>query len=128
MTPVFADINELSLGSSASSSRSPSRSPSGPRSEAARPTASSPAERSITGGQNGFAISGDFISASTLPGSDRAGLPRRNGPEADPRFTLLSFPVVLFLIAERMRNAGIFTTLGAGVLIQALAGSASRSP
>ena len=113
------------------------------------------AERGISGGQNGFAISGDFMSASTFLGV--TGLVFLVGMDGTLILvsSLLSFLVVLFLLAERMRNAGKFTTadvlafrlrerpartaaaintlviaglylmaqlLGAGVLIQALAG------
>jgi cation/acetate symporter len=68
------------------------------------------AERSISGGQNGFAISGDFMSASTFLGV--TGLVFLAGMDGTLILvsSLLSFLVVLFLLAERMRNAGKFTT------------------
>jgi cation/acetate symporter len=68
------------------------------------------AERGITGGQNGFAISGDFMSASTFLGV--TGLVFLVGMDGTLILvsSLLSFLVVLFLLAERMRNAGKFTT------------------
>jgi cation/acetate symporter len=68
------------------------------------------AERSISGGQNGFAISGDFMSASTFLGV--TGLVFLVGMDGTLILvsSLLSFLVVLFLLAERMRNAGKFTT------------------
>jgi cation/acetate symporter len=155
MTHVFAEVNELSLGvfSIVIAITLGITFWAAKRSRTAEGFFT--AERSITGGQNGFAISGDFMSASTFLGV--TGLVFLVGMDGTLILvsSLLSFLVVLFLIAERMRNAGKFTTadvlafrlrerpartaaavntltiaglylmaqlLGAGVLIQALAG------
>jgi cation/acetate symporter len=113
------------------------------------------ANRGITGVQNGFAIAGDYMSAASFLGI--AGLIFLFGFDGFLYSVgfLVAFLTVLFLLAERMRNAGKFTIadvlsfrlrsgparsaaalgtltvvafyliaqmVGAGVLIQALAG------
>src|SRR5688500_9825902 len=67
------------------------------------------AGRSITGFQNGLAISGDYLSAASFLGI--AGLIYLYGFDGflySVRF-LVAFLTVMFLLAERMRNAGKFT-------------------
>ena len=63
----------------------------------------------ITGFQNGLAISGDFISAGAFLGL--AGLVYANG--FDGLFFAVGYttglPIVVFLLAERLRNLGRFT-------------------
>jgi cation/acetate symporter len=113
------------------------------------------ANRGISGAQNGFAIAGDYMSAASFLGI--AGLIFLFGFDGFLYSVgfLVAFLTVLFLLAERMRNAGKFTIadvlafrlrsgparsaaalgtltvvafyliaqmVGAGVLIQALAG------
>ncbi len=67
------------------------------------------AGRSITGAQNGFAIAGDYMSAASFLGI--AGLIFLFGFDGFLYSVgfLVAFLVVLFLMAERMRNAGKFT-------------------
>jgi cation/acetate symporter len=67
------------------------------------------AGRGITGAQNGFAISGDYMSAASFLGI--AGLIFLYGFDGFLYSVgfLVAFLTVLFLIAERMRNAGKFT-------------------
>ena len=68
------------------------------------------AGRGISGVQNGFAIAGDFLSASTFLGFSGLiflfGLDGWIGLAAAG----LSFLPLILLLAERMRNAGKFTT------------------
>lgn len=67
------------------------------------------AGRGITGTQNGFAIAGDYMSAASFLGI--AGLIFLFGFDGflfSVGF-LVAFLTVLFLLAERMRNAGKFT-------------------
>ena len=67
------------------------------------------AGRGITGPQNGFAIAGDYMSAASFLGI--AGLIFLYGFDGllySVGF-LVAFLTVLFLLAERMRNAGKFT-------------------
>jgi cation/acetate symporter len=66
------------------------------------------AGRRISGPQNGFAITGDYLSASAFLGA--AGLMFLFGFDGFlvALFALLTF-VPLLLVAERMRNAGKFT-------------------
>src|SRR5919107_598418 len=110
------------------------------------------AGRQITGAQNGLAISGDYLSAASFLGI--AGLIFIYGFDGFLYSIgfLVAFLTVMFLLAERMRNAGKFTIadvlafrlrerpartagtlavvafyliaqmVGAGVLIQALVG------
>ena len=67
------------------------------------------ANRGITGLQNGFAIAGDYLSASTFLGF--AGLIFLFGVDGWVGLAAAgaSFLPVVLLLAERMRNAGKFT-------------------
>src|SRR3954467_12661051 len=67
------------------------------------------AGRQITGPQNGLAISGDYLSAASFLGI--AGLIYLYGFDGFLYSVgfLVAFLTVLFLLAERMRNAGKFT-------------------
>jgi cation/acetate symporter len=67
------------------------------------------AGRGITGAQNGFAIAGDYMSAASFLGI--AGLIFLFGFDGFIYSVgfLVAFLVVLFLLAERMRNSGKFT-------------------
>jgi cation/acetate symporter len=67
------------------------------------------AGRGITGVQNGFAIAGDYMSAASFLGI--AGLIFLYGFDGFLYSVgfLVAFLTVLFLLAERMRNAGKFT-------------------
>src|SRR3954468_11655778 len=67
------------------------------------------AGRGITSAQNGFAISGDYMSAASFLGI--AGLINLYGFDGFLYSVgfLVAFLTVLFLLAERMRNAGKFT-------------------
>jgi cation/acetate symporter len=67
------------------------------------------AGRGISGPQNGFAIAGDYMSASSFLGV--AGLIFFFGLDGFIGLVaaLVAFVPVLFLLAERMRNAGKFT-------------------
>jgi cation/acetate symporter len=67
------------------------------------------AGRGITGPQNGFAIAGDYMSAASFLGI--AGLIFLYGFDGFLYSVgfLVAFLTVLFLFAERMRNAGKFT-------------------
>jgi cation/acetate symporter len=67
------------------------------------------AGRGITGAQNGFAIAGDYMSAASFLGI--AGLIFLFGFDGFLYSVgfLVAFLVVLFLLAERMRNAGKYT-------------------
>jgi cation/acetate symporter len=67
------------------------------------------AGRSITGTQNGFAISGDYLSAASFLGI--AGLIFLYGFDGFLYSVgfLVAFLTVMFLLAERMRNAGKYT-------------------
>lgn len=63
----------------------------------------------ITGFQNGLAIAGDFMSAASFLGI--SGLVFANGYDGLIYSVgwLVGWPIVLFLIAERLRNLGKFT-------------------
>src|SRR5689334_24226005 len=67
------------------------------------------AGRSVTGLQNGWAIAGDYMSASSFLGF--AGLVFLFGVDAFVSLmaALVAFVPVLLLLAERMRNSGKFT-------------------
>ena len=67
------------------------------------------AGRGITGVQNGFAIAGDYMSAASFLGI--AGLIFLFGFDGFLYSVgfLVAFLIVLFLLAERMRNSGKFT-------------------
>jgi cation/acetate symporter len=67
------------------------------------------AGRSITAAQNGFALAGDYMSAASFLGI--AGLVSTTGFDGLIYSTgwLVGWPVVLFLIAEPLRNLGRYT-------------------
>jgi cation/acetate symporter len=67
------------------------------------------AARTITAGQNGFALAGDYMSAASFLGI--AGLVSTTGFDGLIYSTgwLVGWPVVLFLIAEPLRNLGRYT-------------------
>jgi cation/acetate symporter len=67
------------------------------------------AGRSIGAGQNGFALAGDYMSAASFLGI--AGLVSTTGFDGLIYSTgwLVGWPVVLFLIAEPLRNLGKYT-------------------
>jgi len=67
------------------------------------------AGRGLSGGQNGFAIAGDYMSAASFLGI--AGLIFLFGFDGFLYSVgfLVAFLTVLFLLAERMRNAGKYT-------------------
>ena len=67
------------------------------------------AGRSITAGQNGLALAGDYMSAASFLGI--AGLVSTTGFDGLIYSTgwLVGWPVVLFLIAEPLRNLGKYT-------------------
>src|SRR3712207_1980365 len=67
------------------------------------------AGRQITGFQNGLAISGDYLSAASFLGI--AGLIYLYGFDGFLYSVgfLVAFLTVMFLLAERMRNAGKYT-------------------
>ena len=75
----------------------------------AAPSASTPPGARITGLQNGLAISGDYLSAASFLGI--AGLIFLFGFDGFLYSIgfLVAFLTVLFLLAERMRNAGKYT-------------------
>src|SRR4029077_742588 len=109
MIPLAADLNELALGIFAlivaitlgitywASKRTHSA------------TEFWAAGRGITGVQNGFAIAGDYMSAASFLGI--AGLIFLFGFDGVLYAVgfLVAFLTVLFLLAERMRNAGKYT-------------------
>jgi cation/acetate symporter len=67
------------------------------------------AGRSISAGQNGFALAGDYMSAASFLGI--AGLVSTTGFDGLIYSTgwLVGWPIVLFLIAEPLRNLGLYT-------------------
>jgi cation/acetate symporter len=67
------------------------------------------AGRTISAGQNGFALAGDYMSAASFLGI--AGLVSTTGFDGLIYSTgwLVGWPVVLFLIAEPLRNLGTYT-------------------
>src|SRR5471030_2415263 len=67
------------------------------------------AGRSVTARQNGFALAGDYMSAASFLGI--AGLVATSGFDGLIYSTgwLVGWPVVLFLIAEPLRNLGRYT-------------------
>ena len=67
------------------------------------------AGRTISAGQNGFALAGDYMSAASFLGI--AGLVSTTGFDGLIYSTgwLVGWPVVLFLIAEPLRNLGQYT-------------------
>src|SRR3954454_9531469 len=64
------------------------------------------AGRTVTAGQNGFALAGDYMSAASFLGI--AGLVSTSGFDGLIYSTgwLVGWPIVLFLIAEPLRNLG----------------------
>ena len=67
------------------------------------------AGRSVTAGQNGLALAGDYMSAASFLGI--AGLVAFNGFDGLMYSVgwLVGWPVVLFMIAEPLRNLGKYT-------------------
>jgi cation/acetate symporter len=67
------------------------------------------AGRAVSAGQNGFALAGDYMSAASFLGI--AGLVSTTGFDGLIYSTgwLVGWPVVLFLIAEPLRNLGKYT-------------------
>jgi cation/acetate symporter len=67
------------------------------------------AGRTVTAGQNGFALAGDYMSAASFLGI--AGLVSTTGFDGLIYSTgwLAGWPIVLFLIAEPLRNLGRYT-------------------
>jgi cation/acetate symporter len=67
------------------------------------------AGRSVSAGQNGFALAGDYMSAASFLGI--AGLVSTTGFDGLIYSTgwLVGWPVVLFLVAEPLRNLGRYT-------------------
>jgi cation/acetate symporter len=67
------------------------------------------AGRTISAGQNGFALAGDYMSAASFLGI--AGLVSTTGFDGLIYSTgwLVGWPIVLFLIAEPLRNLGRYT-------------------
>jgi cation/acetate symporter len=67
------------------------------------------AGRSVTGFQNGLALAGDYMSAASFLGI--AGLVAMNGFDGLIYSTgwLVGWPIILFLIAEPLRNLGKYT-------------------
>jgi cation/acetate symporter len=67
------------------------------------------AGRSISAGQNGFALAGDYMSAASFLGI--AGLVSTTGFDGLIYSTgwLVGWPIVLFLLAEPLRNLGRYT-------------------
>jgi cation/acetate symporter len=67
------------------------------------------AGRTITGRQNGFALAGDYMSAASFLGI--AGIVSLSGFDGLIYSTgwLVGWPIVLFLIAEPLRNLGKYT-------------------
>ena len=112
MTPassIGAAERRSRSASSSPSSRSRSASPGGRRAARARPSSSTPPAAAITAGQNGFALAGDYMSAASFLGI--AGLVSTTGFDGLIYSTgwLVGWPVVLFLIAEPLRNLGRYT-------------------
>ena len=63
----------------------------------------------ITGFQNGLAIAGDYMSAATLLGLSSLVFMRGYDGFVYTISFFIGWPVILFLLAERMRNLGRFT-------------------
>jgi cation/acetate symporter len=63
----------------------------------------------ITGFQNGLAIAGDYMSAATLLGLSGMVFARGYDGFVYSVGFLVGWPVILFLMAERLRNLGKFT-------------------
>jgi len=67
------------------------------------------ADKSITGFQNGVAISGDFMSAATLLGSSALIFSTGFDGFVFALGAVLGWPVIMFLIADHLRNLGRFS-------------------
>jgi cation/acetate symporter len=67
------------------------------------------AGNAITGTQNGLAIAGDILSAATLLGISSLIYGKGYDGFLYCLALLVGFPVILFLMAERLRNLGKFT-------------------
>jgi len=65
--------------------------------------------RSFTGMQNGFAIGGDYMSAASFLGISAAVMVGGFDGLIYSIGFLVGWPVVTFLLAERLRNLGKFT-------------------
>jgi Na+(H+)/acetate symporter ActP len=85
------------------------------------------AGRTITPAQNGLALAGDYMSAASFLGI--AGLVATTGFDGLIYSTgwLVGWPVVLFLVAEPLRNLGAFATILAVVAGLTLSGAAALS-
>src|SRR5690349_13467378 len=109
MTPIAADLNELALGIFALIVAITLGITYWASKRTTNATQFWAAGRGITGAQNGFAIAGDYMSAASFLGI--AGLIFLYGFDGFLYSVgfLVAFLTVLFLLAERMRNAGKFT-------------------
>jgi len=67
------------------------------------------AGRSITGTQNGLAIAGDLLSAATLLGISSLIFAKGYDGYLYCLCLLVAFPMMLFIMAERLRNLGKYT-------------------
>ena len=67
------------------------------------------ADKSITGFQNGVAISGDFMSAATLLGSSALIFATGFDGYVFALGAVLGWPVIMFLIADHLRNLGRYS-------------------
>ncbi|HNC51920.1 MAG TPA: cation/acetate symporter ActP [Accumulibacter sp.] len=63
----------------------------------------------ITGTQNGFAIAGDLLSAATLLGISSLIFAKGYDGFLYCLCLIVAFPVILFVMAERLRNLGRYT-------------------
>jgi len=63
----------------------------------------------ITGTQNGFAIAGDLLSAATLLGISSLIFAKGYDGFLYCLCLIVAFPMILFLMAERLRNLGRYT-------------------
>lgn len=67
------------------------------------------AGRGITGTQNGLAIAGDLLSAATLLGISSLIFAKGYDGYLYCLCLLVAFPIMLFIMAERLRNLGKYT-------------------
>ena len=89
--------------------RAPSASPTGPPSAPSSAADFYAAGGGITGFQNGLAIAGDYMSAASFLASPAwSSLRGFDGLIYSIGF-LVGWPIILFLIAERLRNLGKYT-------------------
>jgi len=63
----------------------------------------------ITGTQNGFAIAGDLLSAATLLGISSLIFAKGYDGFLYCLCLIVAFPMILFIMAERLRNLGRYT-------------------